>query len=133
MYASRRIVVLATLVALVSALAAGTASAERKNQWPFTRPVDSRTLGQAVRAGSTLDVAPVPEAKNELPFTNWVGVRATSSSNAGSTAGALGAGGGDSGGIDWALIGLGFVAAVTLAGGTVVALSSRRLSPRSQA
>jgi hypothetical protein len=132
MYASRKIVVLATLVALVSAVAAGAANAEPKNQWPFTRPVDARILGQSVRAGSTLDVAPVPEAKNEPPFTDRVGIR-VESSGVGATTGTIAAGGGHSGGIDWPLVGLGFVAAVTLAGGSAVALSSRRLSPRSQA
>jgi hypothetical protein len=131
MHASRKIVVLATLVALVSAMAAGAANAEPKNGWPFTRPVDSHTLGHTVRAGATLDVAPVPEAKNEPPFTNHVGIRGESS-GVGAT-GAIAAGSGDSGGIDWPLVGLGFVAAITVAGGTGVALSSTRLSPRSQA
>lgn len=132
MYTSRKIVVLATLVALVGAFAAGAAKAEPKNERPFTRPVDARIFGQAVRAGSTLDVAPVPEAKNEPPFTTRAGIRGESSSS-GSSAGTIARAGADSGGIDWPLVGLGFVAAVTLAGGTAVALSSRRLTPRSQA
>ena len=132
MYPSRKIVVLATLVALVSAIAADAAKAEPKNEWPFTRPVDSRILGQAVRAGSVLDVAPAPEAKNEPPFTNRAGVRGESSTSGGST-GAFAVGGADSGGLDWPLVGWGFVASVTVAGGIAVALSSRRLSPRSQA
>jgi hypothetical protein len=132
MSASRKIVVLATLVAFVSAVAAGAANAEPKNVWPFTRPADSRVLGQAVRVSAAVDVAPVPEAKNQLPFTRRM-AREGASASTGNSIGTLAGSGGDSGGVDWALVGWGFAAALTLAGGTAVALSSRRLPPHSRA
>ncbi len=131
MDASRRIVVLATLVAVVGAFVAGAANAEPKNMSPFTRPVDARVLVQVVRTASATDLAPVPEAKNELPFTRVVGT-ATGSTSTGGTNGTFALGGGSSGGVDWALVGWVLAAAVTVGGGTAVALSHARLSPRTR-
>jgi hypothetical protein len=128
MSAVSRITVLATLAALVTAVAAATASADPKNQYPFTRPVGTRALVADVRSVAYPDLAPVPEAKNELPFTRIVG-GGTGSSSSGGTTGTLIAGGGNSGGVDWALVGWGLAGALTIAGGTAVALSRARLSP----
>jgi hypothetical protein len=131
MQARSKIVVAATLVAVVGSLTAGAANAEPKNQRPFTRPVEARTLNAGVRAGTAVEVAPMPEAKNELPFTRTAGVRGVSSADGG--AGITFATGGDPNGIDWTLVGWGSVAFLTVAGGTAVALTSRRLPPRSRA
>ena len=129
MTATRKIIVLATLVAIVSALAAGAANAEPKNQAPFTRPVGVLVLGQDVRNAAALDVAPTGEAKNELPFTRRIG----SQGSGGGATGAVARSGGGSGGIDWPLAGWVLAAGLTFAGGTAVALSSRRLPPHSRA
>lgn len=127
-----KIVAAATLVALIGAAAVGTANAEPKNQRPFTRPVDARTLNEGVREGTVVGVAPMPEAKNELPFTRSAGLRGVSSADNGSGSTFVSAGG-DSGGVDWTLVGWGSIALLTLAGGTAVALTSRRLPPHSRA
>lgn len=132
MKARPKIVVVATLVAIVGSLAAGAANAEPKNQRPFTRPVDARTLNQGVREGSLVGVAPMPEAKNELPFTRTAGVRGVSSADDGSGS-TFATAGGDSGGIDLTLVGWGSIAVLTLGGGAAVALSSMRLPPGSRA
>jgi hypothetical protein len=128
MSAVSRISVLATLASLLVAFAATTASAEPKNQYPFTRPAGARALVADVRSVAYPDVAPVPEAKNELPFTREMGDGTGSTSTGGGT-GTLVAGGGNSGGVDWALVGWGLAGALTIAGGTAVALSRARLSP----
>jgi hypothetical protein len=132
MSAHSKLVILATLVALVSAIAAGAANAEPKNQWPFIRPAGARALDQTARLSVALGVAPTPEAKNEMPFIRRIGARGTSAAGQGSGV-AFAAAGGDSGGVDWTLVGWGLIAAVTVAGGTAVALSSMRLPPRSRA
>jgi hypothetical protein len=50
---------------------AATAAGEPKNEWPFTRPVPSRTTQSAHH---TTNANPViqGEPKNELPFTRVV-------------------------------------------------------------
>ncbi len=73
MYAPHKLIALASLVVTLGA-AAGAASAEPKNQWPFTRSTDSRALTQALRSGGA-DAAPRPEAKNEPPFTRLIAPR----------------------------------------------------------
>jgi hypothetical protein len=74
-------------------------------------------------------VAPVPEAKNELPFTRQMGVAATTGTPARRGGAAiLAAGGGGSGGVDRALLPWGLAGALTIAAGTAVALSHARLS-----
>ena len=131
MSAAPRIVVLATLVALVAVVAAGIASADPKNQYPFTRPVGTRVLGvDVVRAVAYPDLAPTPEAKNELPFTKQMDTTAAAvGTPTRRGAGAVfAAGGGSPGGLDWALVGWGLAAVLTVAGGSAVALAHARLS-----
>ena len=145
MFAPRRIVIFSTVVAVFSALVAGAANAEPKNEWPFTRPTSSRILTQAASSG-VVDATPMPEPKNELPFTRLVGGRGLS------TAGTSG-GGADvtpmpepknelpftrfvggrglsarsaprsssgAGGTDWPLVGWGLLVAITLVAGALV-------------
>jgi hypothetical protein len=160
MYAPRKMIALANLVVLLGA-SAGAASAEPKNQWPFTRSAGGRTLTQAVRSGGA-EAAPRPEPKNEPPFTRVVrprtvvhGVR-LAAVDAGprpepkneppftnlvgqnglshATAGAtatVGAGG--SGGIDWALGAWGSLVAITLVGGAVALRRSALFTARNHA
>jgi hypothetical protein len=123
LFASRRIVILSSLVALLSTMIAGAASAEPKNQWPFTRPATSRVLTQAATNG-LVDSAPMPEPKNEWPFTRIVGTRATSS------AGAATVSNGGSGGIDWPLAGWASLVAVTLVGGGFALRRAALFRPR---
>lgn len=119
----RRIVGLSLLIAAVFA---GAASAEPKNQAPFTRPIDARSVATGI-----VDVAPVPEAKNlmpftrqvvtdvearpeaknELPFTRPVAADATSSASPN--------------GIDWTLTVWVVLAAIALAGGGLAATRLR--------
>jgi hypothetical protein len=79
MSVAKKILVLAGLVAVIGCLA-GPANAEPKNQWPFTRPVESRGLAQTVN--SMVDSGPRPEAKNELPFTRPVVIVASTKATA---------------------------------------------------
>lgn len=126
MSAPRRIVILSTVAALLSALIAGAANAEPKNQWPFTRAATSRDLTQAPRSGA-VDSAPMGEPKNQWPFTRIVGTRAPSS------AGAATVSAGGSGGIDWPLIGWGSLVAITLACGTLAGIRGPLFRPRNHA
>jgi len=66
---NRLLTVLAAQFFIGATLFATSAAAEPKNQWPFTRPIDSRILAQDVVKRSAT-VPPVGEAKNEPPFTN---------------------------------------------------------------
>ena len=126
MPALRRILVLATFVAVLGAVVAGAANAEPKNQWPFTRPVDSRSLSQSATNG-IVDPAPRPESKNELPFTRRVDAGGTSSGGAVTPTAA-----GGSGGIDWPLAAWGSLVAITLIGGAFVLLHGTRLTTRNR-
>jgi hypothetical protein len=56
------------LVVLSAAVFAAASGAEPKNQWPFTRPLDSRTLALSLDAGVG-DSLSAGEPKNESPFT----------------------------------------------------------------
>ncbi len=68
MHPTRILITLAVLSA-AAVLVAATASAEPKNQWPFTRPVSSRVLAEVV---TSIPAAAVPtgERKNGPPFTD---------------------------------------------------------------
>jgi hypothetical protein len=123
MFAPRRILALAGLAVTIGVLA-GSANAEPKNQWPFTRPVASRGLSQNFSRPAA-DPGPRPEAKNELPFTRAV-VVTTNGQRHGSAA--LAVPGGNSGGIDWPLAAWVVVAATILTGGAVVFLRSTRFA-----
>lgn len=48
------------------------AGGEPKNQWPFTRPVPTRTVQAAIHSQSTSSPLIQGEPKNEPPFTNPV-------------------------------------------------------------
>ena len=65
--------ILAALAVLVATagLVVASAAAEPKNQWPFTRPVSSRVMGETVTAVGAAAV-PIGEPKNEPPFTSKV-------------------------------------------------------------
>ncbi len=67
----KRILITLAVLACVAGLVAATASAEPKNQWPFTRPVSSHVAGEIV---TSIPAAAVPagEPKNEAPFVNRV-------------------------------------------------------------
>jgi hypothetical protein len=106
-----------SLSLLIAAVFAGSAGAEPKNQAPFTRLVVPSTVDLAplpeaknvmpfTRAIRT-DVEARPEAKNELPFTRQVGADSATASS--------------SSGIDWTLTAWVALAAITLAGGGLAA------------
>ena len=125
MFAGRRILALAGLAVVIGVLA-GVANAEPKNQWPFTRtrrPAGARPVGWPVDRRR----APRPEAKNELPFTRFVGTVATTKSDR-HGASALTLSGGGAGGIDGRLMAWIAVAAAILTGGALVFLRSMRLT-----
>jgi hypothetical protein len=111
------------VVSIAAGLMAGAASAEPKNQPPFTRPIDARSLTQGVQHQQTIDLPARPEAKNEWPFTRPMGTATGSSSVTPSAA---------SGGIDWTLTGWGALVAVTFVGGGV-AVSQLRAVRRTPA
>ena len=124
MFAGRRILALAGLAVVIGVLA-GEANAEPKSQWPFTRTADPRALAQS--AGRSIDVAPRPEAKNELPFTRFVGTAGTTKGDRhGASALTLSVGG--AGGIDGPLVAWIAAAAAILTGGALVFLRSMRLT-----
>jgi len=123
MFAPRRILALAGLAIAIGVLA-GVANAEPKNQWPFTRAADTR-FAQSV--GRSIAVPPRPEAKNEPPFTRFVGTVATTKSSRHGASGLTLSGGG-AGGIDWPLMAWIAVAATILTGGALVFLRSTRLA-----
>ena len=126
MFAGRRILALAGLAVVIGVLA-GVANAEPKNQWPFTRTADPRALAQS--AGRSIDVAaPRPEAKNELPFTRFVGTVATTKSGRHGASAPLTLSGGGAGGIDGRLMAWTAAAAAILTGGALVFLRSMRLT-----
>jgi hypothetical protein len=54
---------------------AALAGGEPKNQWPFTRPVDTRTTQAAIHNSSTTSPIILGEAKNDWPFTRAVEAR----------------------------------------------------------
>jgi hypothetical protein len=68
------------------------ASGEPKNQWPFTRPVATRTIEAAAAANSRREPAIQGEAKNQLPFTRPATVVVAHDTTAGFdwTSGAIG-------------------------------------------
>ena len=66
-FAPRRILALIGLLVALGTIV-GTANAEPKNEWPFTRPIRTHTLHQSIRHQAA-DIVATPEAKNELPFT----------------------------------------------------------------
>ena len=68
MHPTRILITLAVLAA-AAVLVAATASAEPKNQWPFTRPVSTRVLAEVVTSVPAAAV-PTGEPKNEPPFTD---------------------------------------------------------------
>ena len=124
MFAGRRILALAGLAVVIGVLA-GEANAEPKNQWPFTRTADPRAPAQS--AGRSIDVAPRPEAKNELPFTRFVGTAGTTKGDS-HGASALTLSGGGAGGMDRPLIAWIAVATAILTGGALVFLRSSRFA-----
>jgi hypothetical protein len=119
----RRIVGLSLLIAAVFA---GAASAEPKNQAPFTRPVDARSI-----APSIVDTAPRPEAKNLMPFTRQVVTDSEARPEAKNQlpftrqVGADATSGASSSGIDWALTAWVALVAIALAGGGFAATRLR--------
>lgn len=126
MPALHRVLVVATSVALLSAVVAGAANAEPKNQWPFTRPVDSRVLSQSPTI-RIVSPAPRPEPKNELPFTRLVDTSGAASGGAGAPTGGRG-----SSGIDWPLAGWASLVAISLVGGVFVLLRGARVTTPSR-
>lgn len=74
--------VVAVIVTAVVAQAA-LAGVEPKNEWPFTRSVETRAVRSAYAAVSTARVA--AEAKNELPFTRRPAATQTESAASGET------------------------------------------------
>jgi len=73
---SRRLACAACLVLLAAALpATALAGGEPKNEWPFTRHVDVRTV-QAADQVASATAGTHGEPKNELPFTRPAGVYA---------------------------------------------------------
>jgi hypothetical protein len=101
-----------------------SAGAEPKNQWPFTRPANPRTLSAAVLQPA---VQVHGESKNQLPFTRVVGGRAVSNAViAGQPAGT------PVGGTDWRDLGLGAVAGLALAAAGLVFTRLGRHAVREQ-
>jgi hypothetical protein len=121
MFAPRRILALAGLAVVIGVLA-GSANAEPKNQWPFTRTADTR-FAQSV--GRSVAVPPRPEAKNELPFTRVIAAPAKSQRHGSA---AFAAAGGESSGIDWPLVAWLAVAATILTGGALVFFRGTRFT-----
>lgn len=126
MPALHRVLVVATSVAMLSAVVAGAANAEPKNQWPFTRSTDSRALTQS-RTVRIVDPAPMPEPKNELPFTRRVDTGGAASGDV-----ATPTAGGGSSGIDWPLAGWASLVAISLVGGAFVLVREARVTTRSR-
>ncbi len=110
MLAPRKTLLVATFV-LVLAAGVGRASAEPKNQWPFTRHVDSRALAQSTFHNGVVDVSPRPEPKNEPPFTRIVTPSAAHDTSFTAT--------GSSAGFDWPLAGWVALVALTIVGGAI--------------
>ncbi|HEY0416257.1 MAG TPA: hypothetical protein VGC78_07710 [Gaiellaceae bacterium] len=75
MNSRKNAVALATTAALLTAATPAFAGGEPKNEWPFTRPVITRTPTDAGINTSKADIAPRGEAKNEWPFTRRVTTR----------------------------------------------------------
>lgn len=123
MPALHRVLVVATSVAMLSAVVAGAANAEPKNQWPFTRSTDSRALTQS-RTIRIVDPAPRPEPKNELPFTRRVDTSGAASGDVATPRAG--------GGIDWPLAGWASLVAISLAGGAFVLVREARVTTRSR-
>jgi hypothetical protein len=105
------------LTHLIRTIAAGVAAAafiaqgalaggEPKNEWPFTRPVDTRST-QAAKHAAAADPVIQGEPKNEPPFTRPVIVVASGSTGFSWRDGALGG----VGGVGLALAGAGAVLA----------------------
>ena len=81
MNSRRKAAFLATTAALLTAATPAFAGGEAKNEWPFTRPVVTRTPAEAVTR--TADFAPRGEAKNEWPFIRRVTAREAATASRG--------------------------------------------------
>ena len=108
---------------LLSAVLAQVAVAggEPKNEWPFTRPVVTRTSQAAAHVARASSPVIQGEPKNELPFTRPVAQPATIVVQA-------------SGGFSWTDGAIGLVSGLGLAivgvGATGLARGARRETPR---
>jgi hypothetical protein len=107
-----------TIASLAGAAVLGQgafAAGEPKNQWPFTRPVQTRSAQAAAHTATSQEPAIRGERKNELPFTRPAAVVIASDGASG---------------FDWTSGGIGAIAGAGIALAGTGALLVARKSPR---